>query len=241
MTTRIAFIFALCWTALASAGPADVSRVLRSMNFEERRLGNDEDLPMHWEKLEGVGFPHYVNGYLSNDRAHSGDWSFRFDLNGGSLAYRYDPNQIRVQPGAHYRVETYVQTTALPNARARLTAYFTDIDGHTIVGSLVHSDLYASKSANDDWHLLNIELPAAGKDAVYLAVDLELLQRSVYAGKNLGERTLYDQDIRGSAWFDDVTISQVPKVMLSTDQPGNVFHLGDPLRLSVIVSDRFTR
>jgi hypothetical protein len=89
----------------ARATPADTSRVLKFIGFEERRLGNREDLPMHWVKLDGPGLPHYVNGRLSNDRAHTGDWSFRFDLNGGSLIYRYDPNEILVQPNAHYRVE----------------------------------------------------------------------------------------------------------------------------------------
>ena len=37
---------------VASAQPAEVSRVLRTIDFEERRLGNAEDLPMHWRKVE---------------------------------------------------------------------------------------------------------------------------------------------------------------------------------------------
>ena len=34
-------------------------------DFEERRLGNVEDLPMHWGKILAHGFPHYVNGRLA--------------------------------------------------------------------------------------------------------------------------------------------------------------------------------
>ncbi len=56
----------------------------------------------------------------------------------------------------------------------------------------------------------------------------------------MGARTLFDQDIYGSAWFDDVNISQVPEVLLSTNHPGNVFRRSDPLQLSVLVNDRFT-
>src|SRR5580704_3940582 len=86
-----AFALAIFATApRASAEPADLSRVLKQIDFEERRLGNREDTPMHWTKIEGIGFPHYVNAKLSDDRARSGQWSFRFDLNGGSLQYRYD-------------------------------------------------------------------------------------------------------------------------------------------------------
>ena len=105
----------------ANAQEQPVSRILRVMDFEERRLGTGEELPMHWTKLEGPAFPHYVNGRLARGRARSGRYTFRFDLNGGSLVYRYDAGQIRVQPRAHFRVETHVQTTVLKHARARLT------------------------------------------------------------------------------------------------------------------------
>ena len=93
--------FALFAATTASAQPANVNRTLRLFDFEERRLGNDEDLPMNWVKVEGDNLPHYVNGQLSSDRAHGGKYSFRFDLNGGSLIYRYPAGLIHVQPGAH--------------------------------------------------------------------------------------------------------------------------------------------
>src|ERR1700691_249796 len=114
MCARIAFIVCSLFSLTALAGPADVSRILKSIDFEERRLGNREDLPMHWSKIQGAGLPAYVNGRLSDDRARSGQWSFRCDLNGGSLIYRYDPHEIPVQIGAHYRVQCFAQTTALP-------------------------------------------------------------------------------------------------------------------------------
>src|SRR3954466_685304 len=124
LRSRLISIFALFFASHALAQPANVSRTLCTFNFEERRLGNDEDLPMNWVKVEGENPPHYVNGQLASDRAHSGKYSFRFDLNGGGLIYRYPSGMIRVQPGAHYRVECYVQTTPLPNARAVMSAFF---------------------------------------------------------------------------------------------------------------------
>ena len=83
-------ILALALGSAALAQPAQVNRVLKTLDFEERRLGNAEDLPMHFRKVEGPGLPHYVNGRLARDLARSGKFSFRFDLNGGSLIYRYD-------------------------------------------------------------------------------------------------------------------------------------------------------
>lgn len=216
---------------------AQNDRILRRLDFEERKLGNVEDLPMHWTKVQGVQFPHYVNGHLANDRARSGQYAFRFDLNGGSLVYRYDP--VRVVPHCYYRVETFVQTTALMHARARLTAYFVDQDRRPIKASIHHSGLFASGSEDSDWHHLEIEL-AAGDQADSLVVELELLQPAVYQPDTLGGNAIFPQDIRGSAWFDDLQISQVPKIKMFTDHPGNIFRPREPLSLRVVIIDRST-
>lgn len=245
----------VCLSLLLSVAPAraaDVDRILRALDFEERRLGNAESLPMHWSKLEGAGLPHYVNGALATDRHASGTHSFRLDLNGGSLIYQYDPKRIKVQPGAHYRVDVLVQTTRLEFARACLTGYFIDIDGHRVEGSMRRSELYSAKADDAPWKQLSIELSAddpgdsarddglIGKPA-YLVLELGLLQPMHYLSTDpLGERTLFNQDIRGSAWFDDVTVSQVPRVTLATDRPGNIYRRGDSPIFTVLVNDRFT-
>jgi hypothetical protein len=244
MRTFLALILVLLLTSSTRAQPAEVNRILRNIDFEERRLGNVEDLPMHWSKVEGPGLMHYVNGRLSTDRARDGKYSFLLELNGGGLIYRYDAKAIAVQAGAHYRVEVYAQTTVLPNARARLTAYFTDIDGHLVEGSTRHSELYAAKEENEPWKKLAVELSAESRRdepaPAYLVIELALLQPMHYAPSSLGQRTLFTQDIRGSAWFDSLSVSQVPKVLLSTDKPGNIFRRGEPARLEVNVNDRFT-
>ena len=231
-------LFALSLPALAPAQP-EVKRVLHTFDFEERRLGNKEDLPMFWEKAQGRGLPHYVNGRLTTDAARSGTHSFRFDLNGGGLVYRYGPGRIRVQPGAHYRVEAWCRTTVLPNARARLSASFTDVDGHPLPATLRHSEPYAARANDEGWKRLGVDLSADDSKAAYLLVELGLLQPQHFAESSLGTRTLHTQDIHGSAWFDDVTVAQVPRVTVRTDRPGNIFRRGEPLRLQVVVNDRF--
>jgi hypothetical protein len=238
---RIGFILVVGLCALAAGGqPAEVNRVLKSFDFEERRLGNAEDLPMNWNKVEGAGLPHYVNGRLATDKARSGRYSFRLDLNGGSLIYRYETGRIRVQQGAHYRVDGYVRTTALANARARVTGYMVDADGVIVPGTVEHSEPYASKREDDPWQRVGVEVSADSERAASMVIELELLQPQMYAANTLGHRTLFTQDIRGSAWFDDVTVSQVPRVKMTTDRPGNVFRRGDALRMQIVVSDRFT-
>ncbi|HXE52205.1 MAG TPA: hypothetical protein VN541_04285, partial [Tepidisphaeraceae bacterium] len=237
---RAAFIAILLFVcASTSAGGAEVSRVLKTFDFEERRLGNEEALPMRWVKLHGPGLPHYVNGRLDTERRRSGKYSFRFDLNGGSLIYRYGPGLLPVQPGGHYRVEAYCQTTALPNARARITAFLVDEDGHTIENTITHSALHASAQDSQTWKKLSVEL-TAGASAASLVIELELLQPELYASARAAERPIYEQDIYGSCWWDDITVSQVPEVALRTGHAGNIFKRDEPLRINVMVSDRCT-
>lgn len=226
--------------AASPAAPPEVNRVLSTFDFEERRLGNDEELPMYWEKVEGAPFPHYVNARLSTDRANSGKYSFRFDLNGGSLLYRYPAGRIRVQSGSHYRVDAVCQTTPMPHARARLTAYFADIDGRPLKKTTRHSELYAASRYTEAWHRLGFEMSADDPNAAFLILELGLLQPAQYSTGSLGERELHAQDIHGTAWFDDVSVAQVPRVTMTTSRPGNVFRRSDPLQFQVMVNDRFT-
>ena len=232
-------IFCLLLGTASLARAVEVSRVLKSFDFEERRLGNEEDLPMHWVKVAGAGLPHYVNGRLATDRHRSGDYSFRFDLNGGGLVYRYGPGSIKVQQGAHYRVDGFCQTTVLPNARARMTAYFADQDGHTLESSVRHSELYASTDGAS-WKQLSVMLTADSPLADSLVIELELLQPVQYLTVDPAAHTLFEQDIHGSAWWDDISVSQVPAVGLRTGRAANIFRRDEPVRLSVLISDRST-
>ncbi len=225
----------------AFAQPASVNRIVRMFDFEERKLGNVEDLPMQWLKVDGDGMPAYVNGSLTTDRARSGRYSFRFDLNGGSLVYRYPAGLIPVRRDAHYRVGAFVKTTASPNARARLTAYFTDLDGHALDKTVCHSKLFVTDASTINiWSPLELDLTADDERSAFLVIELEMLNPAQYSPADFGERTLFPQDIRATAWFDDVSISQVPLVTMSTDHVGNVLGHDDLLKLSVLLNDRFT-
>jgi hypothetical protein len=240
--TFFAALFALRFFALADSTPlpTDTTRILKKFDFEERALGNDEDQPMNWEKVTGVDYPQYVGGKLTSDRHRSGNYCFRIDLDGGSCQYRYQPGLLKVQPGTHYRFEGYCKTSVLRYARARLTAYFIDQDLRPIPNSAHHSELYAGNGEDEDWHLLSVELTADQDHAAFLVVEMELLQPNQYSTSTLGRHALFLQDIHGSAWFDDLAVTQVPQVALKTARPGNVFRQSDPLKLTVELNDRET-
>lgn len=232
------FIILFSFPAVAAVElTSDQTRVIKAFDFEERDLGNVEETPMNWLKVEGPGMPHYVNGRLSSDRAATGKYAFRFDLNGGSLLYRYPSGKIKAHPHANYHLTTQVFADSLTNARARVTAYFADVDGRIIKNSVRHSDAYAG--GDKDWHTLSIDLQADDK-AAWIVLELGLLQPAVWKSSTLGNQTLFDQDIHARAYFDDLIIAQVPRTHLSCDRPGNVFKRSDPIALRVRISDRLT-
>lgn len=236
---RWALIFCMFFVCPLGSGsePLDQARVLKYFDFEERQRGNVEDLPMDWVKVEGSGLPHYVNGRLTTDQARSGRYSFRFELNGGSLLYRYPAGKIKVYPHANYKVSVWVKTDPLPNARARLTAYLTDQDQRTLVSSITHSQPFVSDK--EGWSRLEIELQAP-EQAVWMVLELGLLQPALYQQTSLGRAALFEQDIRGTAWFDDLSVAQVPRANLFCDRPGNIFRRSDPIVLRMRITDRFT-
>lgn len=247
-----ALILAL-WAPLAHGAAGD--RLLRWFDFDERKFNNPEDLPMHWEKAEGPGLPHYVTGQMVSDVGRQSGHAFRMDLNGGSVTYRTQiltpqeaeaaataglPNAgaVPVVRGTAYRIEAWVKTTPLENARARLAAYFVDKDGIQLPASLRVSDPYHGTGLSAEWHPLTLELKADDRKAAYLVVEMGLLQPVLYAPASiLGQRTLFKEDVTGSAWFTDIAISQVPEVAVNTDVPGNVFPRGTPVRLWLTVQD----
>ena len=128
----------------------------------------------------------------------------------------------------------------LPHARGRIGAYFVDIDHRPIPGTETYSELYAAGQRDEGWKKLSVNLTASDRKAAFLVIEVGLLQPMQYATRTLGSGTLFAQDIHGTAWFDDVSVSQVPQVALSTGRPGNIFRPGDKLMLQVLVNDRFT-
>ncbi len=214
-------------------------RVLRFFDFDERAAGNVEDLPMHWSKVTGTGLPTYLQGRMVRGVGRSSPYSFRFDLNGGSLMYRYEGRDLPAHVGGRYRVEGFVKTTVLENARARITLQLLDQDFSPLPGSRVDSDVYASAAGTAaDWQPLMAEIRAEDPRVAYVQIDLGLLQPNLYAARTLGDRTIFNQDVQGSAWFTDVLVSQIPELMLTPTRPGGIFAGGEEPGLRMSVNDR---
>ena len=108
-----------------------------------------------------------------------------------------------------------------------MTAYFTDLDGHPRRAAALFASL-CGHVPDEGWKRLAVELAADDPRSGYLVLELGLLQPEQYADYHPRQtRRLFNQDIRGTAWFDDIRVSQVPAVDCQTERPGNIFRRDD--------------
>lgn len=254
--------------ARENAGPAvgglPGSRTLKTFDFEEVALGNFENTPMFWSKVVGPGYPAYSSGAFDHEVTRSANSSFKLQTAGGSVAYRFSPpaeKRIPIYPDADYYILAFVRTSQLKHARADLAAWFVDDQGKLVLNTEMHSRAFQTEATKepDAWQVLYIYMPGptaggpkpqpTGK-GMSLALQVGILQPqqlgAVAGGgeaEDLGKFSLYQQDIRGAAWFDDIVVFQLPRVHVDVHKqenaatPNGMFGSDERVTLDLLVSD----
>jgi len=209
-------------------------RLIHRFDFEEARTAR-LDYPLLFKRLiaEDRGFPKFGRQRLKNAVAQEGEWSFAFELDGGSLAAEIPTGVVPVLPMADYVVSAMVRTGGLRHARARIVATFHDGLGAPIPGS--RSTSRATRTGGS-WEMITASLPGDFPDAAHIRIELELLQPQ-HLVDTLDPTHPVIEDMRGSAWFDDVTIWHIPRLDLSTNARDNIIVLPERPTLDVLVHD----
>lgn len=215
--------------------------MVRHFDFEEAEQSPFE-MPINFYRYGGDdgaaarGFPPFGSMRLTNKVAYSGNWSFEFALDGGSLAARVPTAVLPAVPLADYAVTTRVRTQGLNRSRARLVAWLHDKQGNIIEQSRVASSLIMT---HGEWEAHTIEVRGEYEHAADLVIELQLLQPRQFATSNGGDALLLD-DVGARAWFDDVTVWHLPRIEISTAHPGNVMTVNGETQtpsLEVLVRD----
>ncbi|MEL7472533.1 MAG: hypothetical protein AAGK04_04385 [Planctomycetota bacterium] len=222
------------------ARPSTAHRVVRTFDFDHPDL-NPGDVPIGWvraQDADGVrdrpGFPLWNLARLDTQHAQSPPGSILLDISGQSASLRLLPGVIPVFPGADYLIVAKVRTEDLEDARARLVARFLDATGEPIAESETSSPLVRSPGR---WSTLRLALVGAYENAADIQIDLELVQPSVYAPRSLDPHRIRAEDIDARVWFDDVVVSQLPRVELSTAAPANITTADEPPTIELSVRD----
>ena len=210
------------------------------MDFEEREL-HFNTLPWHWFKYVGQetqGFPHYSTGDLNAIHSRSGEYSFRLLSDGGSVGFQYprDRKQIPARPGSDFQITAYVHLEEAETCRAQMTCALTDRSGHEIPKSRRNSNLVSQlEQGPDGWARLEVYVPGDFPQARFITLGLWLLQEEQWNQASFVQPRIFRLDVRATAWFDDISIVQLPRVTLKTGRQGNVFDADEDAALLVEV------
>lgn len=206
----------VAWTVQT---PPTLRREVRRFTFEEseKRL---LDMPLFFYRYIAAdhGFPSFGKMGPRNDHAASGNWSFGFQLDGGSMAARVPTGIIPIVDSGRYVVTARVRTEGLAHSRAQLVLWLDDFEGKPIVETRTASKAADTKGA---WTTLSVEVSAEDFAGTDLAIELRLVQPRDF----VDDPTLappHAEDITGRAWFDDIVIWRAPNIELTTGRPGNI-------------------
>ncbi len=230
-------------------------RLVRFYQFDDRE--NPDPMPRGWERStltpDGhprAGFPRFNLAVIDSRQAVSGGRSLYLPTRGGCTCVRLRGGEAPVFADADYAVSARVRTDGLEYARAFVTVRLLDQHLHPILGSERRSDPISSQNA---WATVTVQVPgreaeSGGKAegaAAWIQIDLELLQPQQFAppvgddpaSQALERHTLYREDVRGGAWFDDVAVVQIPRATIATGSPANIVEGDRTPTLQVSVRD----
>lgn len=216
-------------------GAGQPVRLVHHFDFDERKLGNFEAEPMHWRRHAGPGLPAFGRGTL-DEAAGSPAPSFRLDLRGGNVGYVNDSEDLTIEPRADYLVVGQIRAEGLSYARAFIAAAYCDADGEVLPGTAAVSPLVGGSECAA-WQRVEVDLGRAPPAARRLRVEVWAAQSRQWSVTGLSESDpIPRQDVRGAAWFDEITVYKLPRVRLSFSHAGGIAPVGADCALIVDVS-----
>ncbi|MFO0376595.1 MAG: hypothetical protein ACK51N_06060, partial [bacterium] len=237
-------------TSTGGQRPAGAGRLVKVFDFEDREY-NAEPVPRGWDRAqhsppvrERPGFPIWNAAKFDDTVARSGRTSVLLPASGGSTSLRLGPTAAAIFPDADLEVTAWVRTAGLSGARAVLAARMMDQRGEPIAGTESQSQPISSPGV---WSKVSVRMLPSPSEAAFVQVELMLLQAERLPGGRQGsgaamaalngalaDGKVYVEDLEAQAWFDDVSILQVPRVSVSVTGGALVLEPASPeLRLTV--------
>ncbi|MBI5865274.1 MAG: hypothetical protein HZB38_12340 [Planctomycetes bacterium] len=202
----------------------ELYRLVKRFDFDERKRGNYEDVPMHWHKLSGAGLPAYSRGAFDDCMGQAAAPSFKLTLEAGNVAYEYAEPDLTVIPESDYLVTAQVRAEGIRHSGAFIAAYLADRFGDRIAGSeCVSRVVRDSDGVSGTWKSVELVIPGAFPQAHTLRLQLWILQNSVW-NLNAGGPVdpIIRNDIQVSAWFDDLAVYRLPRARFSFSNPAGL-------------------
>jgi len=224
-TVRALVVLALCaGSPTTAADPPPIpspygDRLVHHFDFDEP--DNFTPIPKYWVPFETL--PDFVVGRFDPAVGCHAPPSFYLGLNGRDVAYRYigPAHETPVRPNSDYLILARIRPDRLTTARARISAFYVDRDHLPIAHTQRFSTLVGGTSS--DWQTVSVHLPTAPREALSLGLTVRVMQERTWRTGPLPHRYIEPVDVDAGAWFDDILIFRLPRAVIETRVPGNVF------------------
>ena len=160
--------------------------------------------PDHWTRERSPAYPPYLEIGLDNDSPTSGGRSLRMDLDGGAAAI--SSPKIPVHSTTSYIFSVSVKTEGLVHDHASVSVTFYDAQN-----KVLEHQVSAPIGNTTAWSIVQIgpvSPTSSQTDHAVITLALEPTDRA---------------DLRGSAWFTNISVSRLPKMTVDTDLPTHLY------------------
>ncbi|MBL8889671.1 MAG: hypothetical protein JNL67_06810 [Planctomycetaceae bacterium] len=201
------------------SAPADVDEYIFKCDFESDSDLNFDLWPDKWRRQTGAGFPRYSKSEIQADPIAANNQVLGVTLDGGQAAVYSPPIKISQQCSYRLRFRVHVPTKVGHPCEAWASFTFFDSNEQKL-------DVYnlPVQSTTDGW--IQIESPLISAERPEIA--------SALVGLHV--QPTEASALFGSAFFDDVSLQELPRLNLEFSNPLHVFVSPDQVRLTCRVS-----
>jgi len=183
----------------AAEDPFDGAVEVFHYGFESTEDRNFDQLPDGWIRRKGSDFPGYVEAAIDRERGNGGKGqSLRLKANGGRVILYSKP--VVIDPFHSYIFRAFVRTQSLENDAALISVSLLNHKRQRVQRFLTRPVTGTFK----DWVQVTIGPIVPHEDVHFVVVGCHLVP---------GSR----MDIRGSAWFDDLWMGELPLFSLQSN------------------------
>jgi hypothetical protein len=178
--------------ASAAEDPFDGAVEVFHYGFEPDEDRNFDRMPDGWIRRKGKEFPAYVDAAIDREHGHGGKGqSLQFKANGGRVILYSKP--VVIDPYHSYIFRGYIRTQLLENDAALISVSLLNHKRQRVQRFLTRPVTGTFK----DWCQVTIGPIVPHDDVHFVVVGCHLVH---------GSR----MDVRGSAWFDDLWMGELP-------------------------------
>ena len=216
-----------CLTLLLGAAtlePSEEARQSEAVEVYSCDFGTSTDVnhdrwPDHWKRQRSPRYPAYIDIGIADADTPNDKRCLQVEMNGGAAMIQSPP--IPISPLFSYLLECEVRTSGLKNTGARISANYYDDSGKPV-------DVAGESrtvGGTHEWTRLRVgPFSTSHQRASYVVIFLHV------------EPTTAGFDLEGIAQFDDVWLARLPRMMLRSNSPHNVYSDPQDIEISCIVS-----